>query len=541
MNGLMQEHPLTLSMMLRRMLRQHPERPVVSGDTRTTWGEIAHRALRLMSALRELGVRPGDRVASFAWNSHRHLELYLAVPCLGAVLHTLNVRLQPDTLTGMITEANDQLIFVDASLTERFAPIRETLPDSVKYVVLDDDSPASAFTGDPGYEQLLAASPELLNLPEFDENTAALLCHTSGTTGKPKGVLYSHRSQLLHTFGVCAADGFAVSESDAILLLAPMFHVSGWGLPYAAALTGAKLVMLGAAMNPQNILQTISEHQVTLGAAVPTVWLDVAEQLDRAPSDISSVRRLLIGGAAPSRDLISRYAARGIAILQGWGMTETSPNASLSRIRPGLANTSNSEVDLRATQGVPVPGVEVRICAEDGAELQWDGATTGELEVRGPWVASAYLGEKPGAMLHDGWLRTGDVATIDPHGYIRVVDRIKDLVKSGGEWISSLQLEDHLTAHPGVREAAVIAVPHPRWGERPVAVLVADEEIPAGELRQHLAGRIPSWWMPDEFLFYPEIPRTGVGKYDKKQLRAQVCNGEGALNAQLVKAGPDGD
>ncbi|MGH3730908.1 MAG: long-chain-fatty-acid--CoA ligase [Micromonosporaceae bacterium] len=523
----MREYPLTLAIVVRRILQQHPDRVVVDGAGRTTWGEVAERALRLMAVLRRLGVRPGDRVASFAGNSRRHLELSLAVPCLGAVLHPLNVRSAPDSVAAVVRTASDRLVFVDASLTTRFGKVRAGLAPHVRYVMFDDGEPDPDLVGGHSYEELLAGQAEPAELPELDERTAALLCHTSGTTGNPKGVLSSHRSQLLHTFGTCAADGMGVRKADTILSMVPMFHANGWGLPYAAALTGASLVMPGSGTDPRGIVDAVVAEQVTVAAAAPMIWDGVADHLDdiEAKGDVghlSTLRAVVIGGAAPATRLIRRYAGRGVPVLYGWGMTETSSHASLTRVPADPTDLP----ERGATQGATVLGVEVRICGDDGGELPWDGTSVGELEVRGPWVASGYVGVSPAeqaAGFHDGWLRTGDAATIDRCGEIRVVDRIKDLVTSHGDWISSVELEELLTTHPAVREATVVAVPHPDWGERPVALVVTTgAAVTAGELRAHLASRVPHWWLPDGYVFCPAIPRSASGGYDKRLIRAYL-------------------
>jgi fatty-acyl-CoA synthase len=527
------EFPLNVPMILRRAVRHAPDKLVTTrtddGFRSVTWAQVGDRITRLADALRRSGVRTGDRVASFAWNGQRHLELYFAVPCAGAVLHTLNVRLAPDQLAAMIGQLEDRMIFLDPTLVDGFAPVLELLGTRAPEVVIMDDS---------GYEELLATGDSAAAFPDINERAAAVICHSSGTTGQSKAVAYTHRSEVLHAFGATAADGFAVSESDTILLLAPMFHVNGWGLPYAAALTGANLVFTGARTDPATILDAVASQSVTMAAAVPTVWIRVLETLAaQNDAEVRTLRRVLIGGAASTPDLIDRFAAYGVAVLQGWGMTETAPNAAVARIRSNhRSDPAVTQTGLLATQGIAVPGVEVRICADDGTELAWDGVTAGELEVRGLWVAGSYLGMSESehrAAFHDGWLRTGDIATLTPDGYLRLVDRKRDLIKSGGEWISSLELEQNLADHPAVSEAAVVGVPHPKWGERPIAlVMLASGAYPTAEaLREHLVDRVPRWWIPDEFRTVAEIPRTSVGKYDKKRIRHELAAGENAEGA----------
>jgi fatty-acyl-CoA synthase len=507
----MQEVPLNLALVLRRVRRLFPHKRVRTGGPAGavhTWGEVGERAARLAGVLARLGVAPGDRVGSFAWNSHRHLELYFGVPCSGAVLHTVNVRLFADQVAQLITAAGDRVVFVDASLTGVLAPLRGRLPSVETFVVLDDGGEvAPEFAGDPDYETLLAAAP-VADLPDVPESTAALLCYTSGTTGQPKGVLYSHRSEVLHALAALLADSFAISQADTVFPIAPMFHANGWGLPYAAALAGADLVLAGADHSPEALADLLAAERVTFAAGVPTIWTSLEEVLDRRPP-LPDLRAVLVGGAPLTRGLFDRYAARGIPLLQGWGMTEVSPNGTLSR-DPSSA-------------GAPVPCVELRLTDPAGEELPWDGEAVGEVEVRGPWVARGYYGADAADRFAEGWLRTGDVGTIDPRGRLRITDRTKDLVKSGGEWISSVELEGHLAAHPDVREAAVVAVPHERWGERPLALVVRrpGAAVTAGELVDFLRPRVARWWLPDAVRFVDEIPKTSVGKFDKLALRAR--------------------
>jgi acyl-CoA synthetase (AMP-forming)/AMP-acid ligase II len=517
--GLMQEVPLTLPLVLRRAARDSATREVVAApDSRTTWGEIAGRSFRLARALDRLGVARGERVASFAWNSHRHVELYLGVPGSGRVLHTANVRLHQDQLAWMIDHAEDRVVFVDSSLTPLLEPIRDRLRGVRTFVVLEDGpEPAPAFADDPRYEELLAQeSGDDFDFPEIEESDAASICYTSGTTGYPKAVVYSHRSVLLHTMATLMVDNHGVSAEETFLLVTPMFHVNGWGIPYSAAFAGAKLVLPGKNTEPDHIGRLVERERATVSCAVTTVWARFIDVVEAGTYDVSSLKRILIGGMPIAESLVARYAEHGIEIRLAWGMTEMSPTGTMSR------------PSTRTEQGGAIPGVEVRICDESGDELPWDGESIGEVEVRGPWVARAYL--KPDddcntTRFHDGWLRTGDVGTITPDGLFSIVDRTKDLVKSGGEWISSIELEEHLAAHADVIEVAVVARADDEWGERPVALVVlrAGAEATPDELADYLRPRVAKWWVPDEIEVVDELPKTSVGKIDKRRLRQLVA------------------
>jgi len=509
----MQDVPLTLPLVFRRAAGQASGREVVTEDRRVTWGEVAERSLRLCRVLERLGVARGERVGSFAWNTQRHLELYLAVPCAGRVLHTVNVRLHHDQVAWLIAHAGDRVLFVDASLTPLLEPIRSRLTGVRAFVVMEDGpEPAPSFADDPRYEELLGGEPPEFAFPELEESDAASLCYTSGTTGNPKGVLYSHRSVVLHAMGALMVDSHCVSADDTILPLTPMFHVNGWGLPYSCALAGAKLVLPGRDTEPDRVARLIERERVTVTCAVPTVWARFVDLVDAGSYDLSSLKRILVGGAAIAESLVDRYAEHGIEIRRGWGMTEMSPSGTMSRpATPTL-------------QGAVVPGVELRICDEAGNELPWDGETVGEVEARGPWIARAYYepeDDSNTARFHDGWLRTGDVGSITPDGCLRVVDRTKDLVKSGGEWISSMELEERLASHPGVLEAAVVARPDPEWGERPVAFVVPAPgfSLTGEELAEFVRPHVAKWWVPDSFELVDELPKTSVGKIDKRELR----------------------
>jgi fatty-acyl-CoA synthase len=522
MDGLMLDMPLTIDLIARRALQMGGDLEVVSvepaGIDRRNWADVGERVLRLTTVLEGLGVGRGARVGTFAWNGHRHLELYFAVPCSGRVLHAANVRLHADQVEYAIRHAGDEILFVDASLTETLAPLRDRL--LVRQIVVMDDGAEvdPAFADCPRYEDLLAGAEPARDFGRVAENDAASICFTSGTTGNPKAVVYSHRSVVLHAMGALMVDSHAVRRDDVVLPLTPMFHVNCWGLPYSSALAPAKLVFAGADTSPDAVASLIESERATVLAGIPTFWVQMDSVFAGGRYDLSSVQRILCGGAEAAPSLIGRYLERGIDFLHAWGMTEMSPS--------GTAVWHRAGDKPEGAQGVPVPGVELRLVGDDGSVLPWDGESTGELVARGPWIARAYLDpddESNETRFHDGWLRTGDVARIARDGTVTIVDRTKDLVKSGGEWISSLDLERALVAHPAVAEAAVIAFPHPRWGERPAAfvVLAAGAEPSPEELKEFLNGAVATWCIPDVIEFVEELPRTGVGKHDKRRLRAE--------------------
>jgi acyl-CoA synthetase (AMP-forming)/AMP-acid ligase II len=476
---------------------------------RSTYGDVVRRARRLASALQRLGIGPGDRVATFGWNSRRHLELYLAVPSMGAVLHTLNIRLFEDDLRYIVGHAQDRVIFLDASLADVMPRF-----DGVEHEVLMPDADGTR-DGALDYEQLVEDGDEGFAFPDLDERTAAAMCYTSGTTGRPKGVLYSHRSTVLHSLGANHPDGLGITHRDSVMPVVPMFHVNAWGIPYASAQSGARLVMPGPRMTPGDLAELIAAEGVTFTAGVPTIWQGML-RLDPAP-DLSSLKEIVCGGSAVPEALIRGFEERfGVPIVQAWGMTETSPIASVCRLGPGAPEDEDARFALRATVGRVVPLVDFAIDEESG----------GELLVRGPWIASAYYeDDSQKEKFEDGWMRTGDVAQVEDGAYLKLVDRTKDLVKSGGEWISSVELENAVMAHPDVMEAAVIAVPDERWGERPCACVVPAEgkTLDADELRAFLAERVAKWWVPDRIEFIDEVPKTSVGKFDKKVLRKRLA------------------
>ena len=529
LRGLTMDYPLTIGAIARRAATLWQHRPVVSRNVdrslrRSTYGESLARARRLASVLRDLGVRPGDRVATLCWNHHRHFEAYFATPLIGAVLHTLNLRLHPDELAYIATHAEDRVLVVDRSLLPLLERFRARTP--VRDVIVVSDG-GSIPDGMLDFEMLVGGATEFhgSSTPE-DERGAAAMCYTSGTTGRPKAVVYSHRALVLHSMATAMPDSFALGASDVVLAAINMFHANAWGLPYTAAMTGAGIVLPGEHPDARTLLDLCHSEGVTFSAGVPTLWLGVLEALDATPGawDLSRLRTIVIGGGAAPDALVRGLEERhGLRPITSWGMTEIAPVGTIGRLTPEGASLAPAERHmLRMKAGQPDVLLELRVRNESGL-VPWDGTTMGELEVRGAYVASAYYGtaSDDGCFTHDGWFRTGDVATIDPMGYLEIRDRSKDLIKSGGEWISSVALEGALMSHPSVAEAAVVAVPHPRWLERPVAAVVlrAGMEASTDQLRAHLGDRFPVWWLPDDFVFVAEIPRTSTGKFLKSALR----------------------
>jgi len=523
----MMDRDLTLIHVLERAGTLFADREIVSREpdgsvSRTTYGAVYERSRRLAGALAGLGIERGDRVATLGWNHARHLEAYFGVPVSGAVLHTVNPRLHIADIAYIVRAAEDRALLVDESLLS----VVEDLPADARpeHVIVWSSGGDARPDGLLSYEGLLAEQDEPMPYPDLSETDAASMCFTSATTGRPKGVVYSHRALVLHSIVCAMPDEFGISGHDVVMPVVPMFHVNAWGLPYTASLVGAELVLPGPQLDGASLLELIGAEGVTFAAGVPTVWVRVLEEFAADPQahDLSRLRTVLIGGAAASPALIEAFDELGPAVLHAWGMTETTPIGSVARLKPGLARSGRAEqVRYRATQGVPAPLVEVRASSAEGS-VPWDGQTMGELEVRGPWVTGSYLnGVGVERFTEDGWLRTGDIAVIDPEGYLKIVDRAGDLIKSGGEWISSLELEDALMEHPGVREAAVIAVPSEVWTERPLAVVVAvGEPAPAErDLLDFLRGRFPKWQVPDGVMFVDEIPKTATGKVSKRDLR----------------------
>ncbi|CAN5566188.1 long-chain fatty acid--CoA ligase [soil metagenome] len=537
MQGLMQDYPLTLPHFFDRAERLFPTKALITataaGRERTDYGDWAARTRRLGGVLDDLGISDDGRVATFAWNTARHLELYFAAPCSGRVLHTLNIRLFPEQLTYVVNHAEDEVIFVDRSLVALLWPLIDSFKTVRHIVVMDDGkgevpSPDASGPARHDYEDLLG-SADPVEWHVADEGRAASMCYTSGTTGNPKGVVYSHRSTFLHTMGAMMADNLGARETDIILPVVPMFHANAWGLAHAGVACGASLVMPGPDLSPKAIAELIESEKVTVAAGVPTIWMGVLPELEGR--DTSHLRAIPCGGSAVPKVLSEGFREKiGLPILQAWGMTETSPIASVGHIKSTLAHKSDEELaDVRTSVGIIAAGVEFRVVDQATGDPQpWDGESRGELQVRGPWIAASYYDDDRSAesFTDDGWLRTGDVATVDSEAYIRLVDRTKDVVKSGGEWISSVELENEIMAHPKVAEAAVIGVTHPKWGERPLAcvVVAAGEELTRDEVLAFLDGKVAKWWLPDDVVFIDEVPKTSVGKFSKRTLRDRFAD-----------------
>ncbi len=527
LNGLMMDDfPLSLTVLAERAERLNAACPVVSrrpdgSMRRMNLGECALRARRLASGLADLGIKEGDRVATLLWNQTEHVELYLAVPSMGAVIHTLNPRLTGEELSYIAADAEDRIIVVDASLLH----VLESIDYGFEHVIVVSDSEPSP-AGSLRYESLIVSS-EAMTWPIIDERRAAAMCYTSGTTGRPKGVVYSHRALVLHSLVLPLPDTFGISSRDVILPVVPMFHVNAWGLPFAAAFTGAALVLPGPRLDPISLLGLLVGERVTLAAGVPTVFMGILQALDAEPDrwDLGSLQRVNLGGAAIPTSLIEGLDRHGLTIIQGWGMTETSPLGTVCHLPPDLEDADlGDQYEYRARAGTPIPLIEIRARSDDGTLIPWDDQALGELEIRGPWVAAAYhRGTGSDKFTGDGWFRTGDVVRINERGCMRICDRAKDLVKSGGEWISSVDLENQLMTHSAVAEAAVIAIPDEKWGERPLAAVVLREGMEAApeELREHLRDEFAKWQLPDRIEFIDAIPRTATGKFKKTALREQ--------------------
>ncbi len=538
MQGLMMDYPLTVDRILEHANSIYPNKQITTklagGSThRYSFATLYKRVKRLANVLDKLGIQAGDRVGTFSWNNYQHLELYYAVPCCGAICHTLNIRLSPDQLAYIINHAEDKIIFIDATLLPVFEQAADKIRCVKHYVLFNASNGTETMLPDFSfYEQLMADSHDDYDWPVKDENTAMGLCYTSGTTGNPKGVLYSHRSMYIHTLGTLQGNALGLREQDVVLPVVPMFHAMAWGLPYSCVFAGADMVLPGSHQNSAALAEMIQDEKVTVPAGVATIWRGLYHELKTKSVDVSTVRDLVSGGTPIPRALIEAYEKElGVNVLHTWGMTEMSPLGTFSRLQShhhGLHE--NEKWDVKAKQGQAMAGVEMRILNEAGEELPRDGISMGELQVRGPWVAKSYFKLTPTEeyFTRDGWFRTGDVASIDEDGFMNITDRTKDLVKSGGEWISSVSLENALMAHPKVLEAAVIAIPDEKWTERPLAVVVLQPDagqVSAEKLRIYLTTKFEKFWLPERFIFIKEIPKTSVGKFDKKALRRRYKEG----------------
>ncbi|MCO5998529.1 fatty acid--CoA ligase [Actinoallomurus rhizosphaericola] len=526
----MQDYPLTISSIMRygTQISGDAEVATFTGDgmRRTSYAELGRRAARLANALRRLGVDADQRVATFQWNNTEHLEAYLAVPSMGAVLHTLNIRLAADQLVYIADHAEDDVVIVDDSLVPLLAAVLPRMK-TVRHVIVVGEADVtpleSAGKELHSYEALLAAEPDTFDWPEIDERQAAAMCYTSGTTGNPKGVVYSHRTAYLHSMAVCTGNAVGLCATDRVLPVVPMFHANAWGLPYAALMAGASLVMPDRFLQPEPLVRIIEDERPTVSGAVPTIWNEVLRYARENESDLSSLRLVPCGGSAVPESLLRAFDDLGVRIVQAWGMTETSPVASIAHPPPACPDPWR----YRATQGRILSGLEVRVVGDGDTALPADGTSVGEIEIRGAWITGSYYKDEDPSKFHDGWLRTGDVGTVSPDGYLVLTDRAKDVIKSGGEWISSVDLENHLMGHPDVIEAAVIGVPDPKWQERPLASVVLREGAgtSADELRAYLAERVPKWQVPERWSFIAAVPKTSVGKFSKRTLRQMYADG----------------
>ncbi|MGH9088490.1 MAG: long-chain fatty acid--CoA ligase [Acidimicrobiales bacterium] len=539
----MQEGPLLVSGILRHGQHVYGDSLVVTvtgpgGEhTEASFAEVAERAERLAKALGRLGVGDGDRVGTFLWNNQTHLEAYLAVPSMGAVLHTLNIRLFPEQLAYVINHAEDRVVVVDGSLVPLLARVAADL-STVEHLIVSGEGDTSLLGDILDYEQLLAAEEPGYAWPTLDERDAAAMCYTSGTTGDPKGVVYSHRSTYLHSMSITSAASIGMTEHDRLLVIVPMFHANAWGSPYGAFMVGTDMLMPQSFLQGEHLARIIAECRPTLACGVPTIWNDLLRAAG-PDVDLSSLRTVMAGGSAVPRALIEAFEERaGIPLTQGWGMTETSPVAAMAI--PAAGCLPHEEIDYRVKAGRVVAGVEVRVAGPDGEILPDDGESVGEFEIRGPWVTASYYKDLDPGRFHDAWLRTGDVGTLDRKGFLTITDRTKDVIKSGGEWISSVELENEVMAHPDVFEAAVVAVPDAKWQERPLVCVVAADgrKVDPQDLVEFLVGRVARWWLPERWAVVDEIPKTSVGKFDKKVLRARHADDElEVVTVELPTAG----
>jgi len=532
MLGLMMDRPLLISSLIEHAAEYHGDNEIVSRSTegpihRYTYADAAKRSRQLANALKALGVVPGDRVGTLAWNGYRHFEIYFAVSGSGAVCHTLNPRLFPEQIAYIVNHADDRFIFADLNVLAILEGLKDNLAGVQGVIVMTDRAHMPAESSLPNllcYEDLIAAQGDVFDWPNFDENTAASLCYTSGTTGNPKGVLYSHRSTILHAYAINGANALGFTADDAILPVVPMFHANAWGIPYAAPMVGAKLVFPGFKMDGASLFELFDTEDVTIAAGVPTVWLELLRYCEANGQRLEKLQRTLIGGSAPPRAMVERFdKEHGVRVLQGWGMTEMSPLGTITSMRRGEKDLpAEQQYDLISKQGRPIFGIDLKIVDDGGRELSKDGVAFGNLLVRGPWIAKSYFrGEGTSAFTSDGWFHTGDVCTLNPHGYMTITDRSKDVIKSGGEWISSIDLENVAMGHPAVEEAAVIGIFHPEWDERPLLVVVRkrDSTVTREELLKFFDGNVVKWWIPDDVVFVDSLPHTATGKLLKTKLR----------------------
>jgi fatty-acyl-CoA synthase len=536
MLGQMMSKPLLISEQIEFAARFHAAGEIVTRTVegpivRSSWGEVARRARKLANALQKMGIQRGDRVATIAWNTYRHLEVYFAVSSFGAVLHTINPRLPLDQLRYVVDHAEDTALFFDTTFI-RLAQFLAAQPPPLKhYVVLTDAAHMPADSGINGlmdYETLIADEPDTFAWPQFDENSASSICYTSGTAGFPKGVVYSHRATVLHSYGVCMPDALGICSTEVALPVVPMFHVNAWGLPYAAAMTGAKLILPGPGLDPVNLMELIETEQATTLLGVPTVWLALLAHARAQGKRLSSVKKVVIGGSACPPSMIQAWEnEHGARVLHAWGMTEMSPLGTVNVLLPKHASLNDSEkLALKSKQGRPVFGVDLRIVDDEGHAIAHDGQTSGHLQVKGWWVADSYFKREKDETHQDGWFYTGDIATLDSDGYIQITDRSKDVIKSGGEWVSSIDLENAAMMHPSVQQAAAIGIPHPKWQERPLLIVVKapGKEVQKDELQQFLATKLVKWWMPDAIEFVDALPLGATGKVLKRELRQKFAD-----------------
>ncbi|MFC6633400.1 long-chain fatty acid--CoA ligase [Microbulbifer taiwanensis] len=538
MHGKMMQWPLLISSIFRHATTYFADREIVSVTAdqpsfRYTFAEFGRRVCKLANALRNAGVKPGDRVATLAWNDHRHLELYYAISGIGAVCHTINPRLFPEQIEYIVEHAEDTLMFVDPMFRDLVAPIAART-DSVRALIILNGDAAETVDGlaTSNYEEFINCEVDTFSWPEFDENQACALCYTSGTTGNPKGVLYSHRSTVLHALTVTTPNGLEIGMDDAVLPVVPLFHVNAWGIPYAALMSGAKLVLPGPRLDGESLYRLMDREGVTLTAGVPTVWLGLQKHLQEYGFELPTLKRMVVGGSAAPPSMIEYFEEQqGVDFVHAWGMTEMSPLGTVCRLKPAMHLGSREERTAQKTkQGMPVYGVELKIVDDDGNPLPHDGEAMGELWVRGPWITSGYFGDPPGTVEdfdREGYFRTGDISTIDSDGYMRICDRAKDVIKSGGEWISSIDLENVAVGHPKVAEAAVIGVPCDKWQERPLLVVVlkiAEDDLSLEQMREFLTGRVPKWWLPGAMEVVDALPHTATGKIQKRELRQQFAD-----------------